>query len=97
MKYKHNYAIYKKHPSLEQDWIPSPSFDIPYAIHKMCEIVHCGDVVVVDFKYDIWVDVSIPKKIVHYWCMLSTVSWCMLNNIYANMSLIWSLQPIDFI
>ena len=31
----------------------------PDALHKMCKICHCGDVVVVGLKWHIWVDVPV--------------------------------------
>lgn len=31
----------------------------PNAIHKMCKVFHCGDVIVVCLKQHIWVDVSV--------------------------------------
>lgn len=29
---------------------------LPDALHKMCEVVHSGDVVIVRLKYNIWID-----------------------------------------
>lgn len=31
----------------------------PYSLHKMCEVVHCGNVVIVGLKCNIWINVPV--------------------------------------